>query len=55
MVLRDFVAVADPDRIVDVVLHSADDNTSAMPAYDKTLTREQVSDIIAYLRKAGGR
>ena len=55
VVLQDFVAGADPDRIVDVVLHPSGNNNSAMPAYDKTLSRDQVSDIISYLKQTGER
>jgi mono/diheme cytochrome c family protein len=39
---------------VDVVLHGAGNSKSAMPAYYRTLPRDQVSDIVSYLKKAGG-
>lgn len=54
VVLQDIVAGADPDRVVDAVLYGVGTSKSAMPAYDKTLARGQVSDIVSYLKKTGG-
>lgn len=54
VVLRDIVAGADSDSLVELVLHGAGNNNSPMPAYDKTLARNQVSDIVSYLKQAAG-
>ena len=54
VVLQDTVAGADPDSLEDFVLHSPSNSKSAMPAYDKTLTKDQVSDVVSYLKMAGG-
>jgi mono/diheme cytochrome c family protein len=53
VVLQDTVASADAESISDVILHSTGNGNSAMPAYGKTLTADQVSDIVSYLKKVG--
>ena len=51
---QNIVAAADSDTLVDFVLHRTGLSLdSPMPAYEKTLSADQVADIISFLKKFG--